>query len=353
MHFGLYVNPETSGPEHDGRHIQEVIRQCELASEVGYKAIWSTEHHFMPYNTYSDCIILAAYLAARLPDMYLGFSLAILPLHHPVRFAEQCALVDQLTQGKLIVGIGAGATGAIEFYGYGLGDEHENRHALFDEAWDLLDKLWRHKEGVFEYKTPRFEGKIEGRIVPRPYQQPYPLVARGTVHTEFAERWGAMGQPILYAPWGPDHVGPMREAHEKGLAQCTLGEERKQAAREWSSMLKVVHVAETDAEAERDFRVHAEKHLEMYQLANRGKYMLLDEFGGDVYLDKWLNTQAIVGSPDTVAEHLAPYTELGIEHIMTWMNIGTTPHELVSRSIRLFGEKVIPQLASLSPAGIK
>src|SRR5436305_4747752 len=113
MRFGLYLNPSTPGPEYDGKRIQETVDQCRLAVDLGFESIWLTEQHFTPYNTYSDSLVLAGYLAALAPGLQIGFAVIVPTLHHPVRLAEQLGLLDQLTHGKLIVGLGVGA-GALE-----------------------------------------------------------------------------------------------------------------------------------------------------------------------------------------------------------------------------------------------
>lgn len=346
MHFGWYINPETTGPEHDGRHIDEVLAQAVRAEQLGFKATWITEHHFTPYNTYSDCLLLAAHLAALTPSMWLGFSLAVLPLHNPIRFAEQANLLDQLTKGKIIIGVGSGY-GPSEMAGFGI--DAKERHKVFDEVIDVVFKAWAHDDGVFEYDTSHYRGRVVGRIIPRSHRRPHPYIARGTVHPEFAEAWGERGQPILLAPFGAEHLRTMIAAHERGLARAAVSEEQKRDAREWSPVVYTIHVAETDDEAWRDFRPYLNQHLVSYQEANTGIKMTWEEVMDKKadFVTRFATNQTIVGSPETVAARLREVGELGITHVMCWMNTGGTPHELVLRSQELFATRVMPQLADV------
>jgi alkanesulfonate monooxygenase SsuD/methylene tetrahydromethanopterin reductase-like flavin-dependent oxidoreductase (luciferase family) len=349
MHFGWYINPETSGPEHDSRHIAEVLEQAKRAEELGFRAIWITEHHFTPYNTYSDCLLLAAHLAALTPRLWLGFSLAVLPIHHPIRFAEQANLLDQLTHGRIIIGVGSGY-GPTELAGFGV--EASRRHELFDETMEVVFRAWAHEDGVFEYATSLHRGRVVGRIIPRSYRRPHPYVARGTVHPDFAEAWGERGQPVLLAPFGSDHLRTMLAAHQRGLARAAVPEEQKREVREWTAVVYTIHVAESDEQARREFEPYLNQHLVSYQEANTGIKMTWEEVLDKKadFVTRFAQNQTIIGSPETVAARLRAIGELGIRHVMCWMNTGGTPHDLVLRSQELFAREVMPRLAEVGEA---
>src|SRR3954471_23062554 len=107
MRFGLYLNPQTPGPEDDARVLDEVLGQVDLAADVGFDSVWLTEHHFTGYNVYSDPVILATAISQR-RKIDLGFSIAVAPFHHPIRFVTQCNILDNLSGGRLTIGIGPG-----------------------------------------------------------------------------------------------------------------------------------------------------------------------------------------------------------------------------------------------------
>src|SRR5215212_2816637 len=118
MRFSLYINPQTRDPDDDLKVIDAVTRQAVAADEAGFSAVFLTEHHFTGYNAFSDPFMFGAYLAAQLERAHIGFSVTAPPLHHPLRFAEHCNLLDQFTRGRAIIGIGPGG-GPIELAGFG------------------------------------------------------------------------------------------------------------------------------------------------------------------------------------------------------------------------------------------
>jgi alkanesulfonate monooxygenase SsuD/methylene tetrahydromethanopterin reductase-like flavin-dependent oxidoreductase (luciferase family) len=344
MHFGWYVNPETSGAGNDRRHIQDTLEQCERAEQLGYSAIWLTEHHVTGYNTYSDCVLMATYLAGRTRTVKLGFAIAILALHHPVRFIEQCNLIDQLSNGRLIVGVGSGF-GGIEFAPFNV--DHTDRHAIFDKAADLLFEIWNHPAGVWEFDNGLHRGRIDGRIVPESVQQPHPLVARATTHADYAEAWGRRGQPIQFSAIAGTDIRGIRAAHRRGLAEAGLSSERIDEISEWSPIVMTVYVAESDEQAWREFTPALEQHVVSATLANTGRRITRADL--DEKRKQETFNRAIVGSPETVAGRLRELGEWGFQHVMVWMNTGLLDHDLVLKSQSLFAERVIPQLASVRP----
>lgn len=338
MRFGIYLNPSTPGPEDDGRRIREVLAQCRLAQRLGFNSIWLTEQHFTPYNTYSDSLVLAGHLTAAVPGMRIGFAVVVPGLHHPVRLAEQLGLLDQLSGGNLVVGIGSGA-GAIELGGYGV--KFDERQAAFDEVSDLLPKLWAHREGEFAYKTARYEGVIHGRIIPSPIQKPYPMLARATGDAQRTEDWGARGQPILLGSRGAEWLAGMLAAHESGLSRAPVDETRREAARNSSAIHHVVYVGETDESARRDFMPYWDQHLVHYHYANRGTYFPRADLPAD-FVANYTEKQLIIGSPQTVIENLRQYEAIGIRQHMLWANVGNCPANLVEASMYRFARQVMP-----------
>ncbi len=125
MRFSFYLNPQTPGPDDDERVIDEVFGQLELAKSMGFTDTWITDHQFTGYNVFSDPITMAAAISQRVPGLRIGFAVAVVPLLHPVRFVTQCNLIDQLTKGNFVAGIGPGNS-PDEFDGYGL--DRELRH---------------------------------------------------------------------------------------------------------------------------------------------------------------------------------------------------------------------------------
>src|SRR5436305_6119947 len=141
MKFGNFLFPDSRDPERDGAVIDETIREAQLADELGADVVWRAEHHFDGISVYADPIGLAGALAATLRHAGLGFAVFQVALHHPIRLAEQMALLDHLTKGKLIVGLGRGSSYNIYDY-QGFGIDHREAQDRLDEAEEIMIRAW-------------------------------------------------------------------------------------------------------------------------------------------------------------------------------------------------------------------
>ncbi|SRR5260221_746997 len=141
MKFGNFLFPDSRDPARDGEVIDETMREALLADELGADIVWLAEHHFDGISVYADPIGLAGALAAAMHHAGLGFAVIQTALHHPIRLAEQMALLDHLLKGRLIVGLGRGSSYNIYDY-QGFGIDHREAQARLDEAEDIMVKAW-------------------------------------------------------------------------------------------------------------------------------------------------------------------------------------------------------------------
>ena len=131
MRFGTFYFFQAPPGHAHSDIIHRELQQMEWTEELGFDEVWLTEHHFIDYGLSVDPATLAAATASRTRRVRIGLAAFILPFHHPLRVAEQCALLDILSNGRLDVGVGRGNRPA-EFAGYNVPQE-ENRER-FDEA---------------------------------------------------------------------------------------------------------------------------------------------------------------------------------------------------------------------------
>src|SRR4030088_431492 len=121
MKFGNFLFPDCRDPERDGIVIDETLREALLADELGIDVIWLAEHHFDGICAYVDPVTFAAALAASTKQIHIGFAVAQMSLHHPIRMAEQMSLIDTISKGRLVVGLGRGtAYNIYDSQGYGI-----------------------------------------------------------------------------------------------------------------------------------------------------------------------------------------------------------------------------------------
>ena len=176
MHFSLFLTTRSTDPSQDRAIMHAMIEHAKEGERLGFEAIFQPDHHFTGYAPQSsDPFMFAAYLAGQLKSMHFGFSVQTVPLHHPVRFAERLALLDQLTDGRLLVGVGSGTTPE-ESIGFGVNFQDTSRISV--ENLEIIEKLWRKKArgrtGHLRYR--RLQRR---RGVP---DQPRPLHAAGPHH---------------------------------------------------------------------------------------------------------------------------------------------------------------------------
>src|SRR5688572_24699721 len=121
-------------------YFQEVLEEMVLAEELGFECFWFTEHHFLPYGgaVPNPAVMLAA-AAARTSRIHLGSAISILPLRHPLQTAEDYAMVDVTSRGRLEFGIGLGNT-AVDYQHYGV--PREESRARFEEAAEIVVRAW-------------------------------------------------------------------------------------------------------------------------------------------------------------------------------------------------------------------
>ena len=344
MHAGLYLNPQTPGPTHDHVIIEAVIAQTRLAERVGFRAVWATEHAFTGYNAYSDPIVLTSHLAALAPSLHIGFSVAVGPLHHPIRFATQVALLDNLTNGKLICGVGSGI-GPDEYAGYGL--DARERHRLFDAWASIVLGAWQHRgPEPYVYETPWWRGRVDGRIIPATVQQPHPLFARATLTPEFCRAWGRMAQPLLLSLTAG--TGELLWNHYvDGLAESEASEEQKQRALEWSCFTQHTYLSDQPDPVSAIWE-YSKYYLHKGVRANNG-YDIAPPEEWERRKSNYRRNTLLAGTPQQVLEKLAPWAERGLGHVMIWAYFGAMPPALAEETIQRFGEEVIPHLERIRP----
>ncbi|MCS7002810.1 MAG: LLM class flavin-dependent oxidoreductase, partial [Dehalococcoidia bacterium] len=348
MRVGLYINPQTPGPDDDGRVIREVFSQIDLAEDLGFEDVWLTEHHFSNYNAYSDPVLLAAALSQRVKTMTVGFSLAVVPFHHPVRFVTQMNLLDNLFEGRFIVGVGPGNSPE-EYAGFGL--DARERHAMQDEFMAVVEAAWRNDGSGFSYSGKYYNGAVKGRIIPEPFTKPHPPVAWATLTPDTIYRIATKGYSWLMGPQQPQWVAPRVKKYMQGLDAGNLTDEQR--ARAWfgTGILRQIYCAAPGEDWMETLGPYIETYIRKSALANTGIDTLSKEDferrkAG--YLGNWL----IAGTAEELREKLIPYARLGARHLMCWVNFGHLPDHLIKPSMMRFAADVLPALneATFDPA---
>src|SRR5262245_8836884 len=200
MKFGLFYQLPCALTQEAMTRYHETIEQIVYAETLGFDTAWLAELHFnASFSIMPAPLLLAAAVAQRTTRIRLGTAVVLLPLHHPLRVAEEAAVVDLLSQGRLELGVGRGMI-AIHFQGFQVPlDESRER---FEEALTIVKRAWTQE-------TCQFEGRYfhvpETAVVPKPLQKPYPPLRIAANSPETAIFAGEQGYPVFIA--SPLHPG--------------------------------------------------------------------------------------------------------------------------------------------------
>ncbi|HEX2316012.1 MAG TPA: LLM class flavin-dependent oxidoreductase [Thermomonospora sp.] len=325
------------------------IEIVELLEELGFDGIWVAEHHFRDYGVVPNVFTLLSHLAARTQRLRLGTGIVVLPLHNPVHVAEEAAMVDLLSGGRLQLGVGRGYQ-SVEFESFGL-DLAEARDR-FDECLDMIVGLWT--QDAFEYKGRFHETRHPLSLVPRPVQRPHPPIHVAAVSPETVERYAARGLPILADPAAPfRRIARAAETwHATAAAHGVDSPEVELVAS------RAVYVAPTVEQARAD-QARFEAGFDRSRIFNRqsapvdartGEIARGFEYWQDRYLRggsvdndfRWEQLE-VIGDPERVIGQIRAIGEMGFSHLMC--DFGSTrpiPLEEMRRVLRFFAAEVMP-----------
>ncbi len=329
-----------------------MLAQVDLAERRGFSDVWLTEHHFTGYNVYSDPITLAAAISQRNPSLRIGFAVNVVPLAHPVRFVTQMNLLDQLTNGNVVVGIGPG-NAPDEFTGFGV--DITTRHEQMLEFIDVCDNLWSASGDSITYGSHHYHGEVRGRIIPAPVQQSRPHVAFASSDPERLAMAGRRGWSLLLGPVEPEVIAPRLAHYLRGLDSAIADGELDEAGQARAlgdmSVLRQLYVAEEGEDWLRTIAEPIDVYVRKSAIANAG------EAGGALspsqfadWRDRYLRGGWLVaGTADEVVRRLEPLARLGIANLLCWMNFGHMENARIRASLERFVERVLPRLRELTP----
>lgn len=361
----MYVD-SADRPEDDERILQIAIDQSLTCAEMGMNPFY-TEHHFKgPWH--SNPMQFASYMAPQLPsDCYLGFAVLSTPFYHPVRLVEQMNLLDQLTKGHALYGMGSGFPG-IEPPGMGLSVEHHSSSRASDEALDVMQRLWDYRNGdpPFSFETERYRGEVVKRPAPAPYHKHHPHVIVTARRTEALERAAQNGWPIFVGGGQGDDQFLLQQlaAYREALCAADHPQEVIDECMRWTCYdAHDISVADSDRVAQANAQLaRAERNsfrdIATARDARLGNAMAIDaELGprervpGRPRGGGGGGDHGFIGNPDTVAGRIQQLSDWGINHFLLRFSgewSGTT-QPISEKSMRLFHQEVMPRFADVGP----
>ena len=378
MKIGYSCNPGSSdlkGPyEAIVEQIREVARFCD---DAGLDSIWLTEHHFGYFKRANlpNPLMMGADIAARTTNIRIGLASATIPLWHPVRLAEDCAMLDQLSGGRLELGVGRGNHGVEALNLNPNADPRviDQNYAIFAETLEILKRAFLNdtfsfKGEHYQFPSPGFKwdrahsvedpdyidresGEVTKlSLMPRPIQQPYPPLWQ-MVDSNRSVEFGAEND-LGIIMWRPP-VAKLKEhfLHYQDKANAA-GRQIKFG--KGAGIMRDLYVAETMEEARAVAGEYVMKSLNWSNWRGPSIYLGPGETlteQEEASLNKelpydWVHPRCLlVGTPDYVLEKLEELREeLDLELVLLTSDWRGMPHDLRMKSLRLFGEKVLPRL---------
>jgi alkanesulfonate monooxygenase SsuD/methylene tetrahydromethanopterin reductase-like flavin-dependent oxidoreductase (luciferase family) len=352
MRFGWLTLAHSPGPDQDHAAITQQLEQAVLAETLGFDGVWLTEHNFTGEAVYCDPIPFASALAVRTSRVRIGFAVIQLALRHPVRLAVQLALLDNLSNGRLDVGVGRGSIyNEYEFVGYGLRSDDARERG--DEALQILTRAWT--EAPFAYHGKYYDLSLP-ELRPRPVQRPHPPIWRSVVSLPSFKQYGRLGAPIMTARIPLERIPERLALYDEGLVEGGFDAATRERLRGQVAVWRHVFVGESQAEAE-DTLAGAVLHTRHHMLHARSTWnpddfhvdpAFLNPFNDTSVSDddavRWsLGTGAIVGTAERVAEQVAALHDAGVRHLLCQLSFGYLPHERITDSMHRFAASVIPR----------
>ena len=349
MKFGDFLFPDSRDPERDGVVIDETLREAWLADELGVDVIWLAEHHFDGICAYADRISFASALATTTRQAKLGFAVLQMALHHPIRAAEQIAVIDNITKGRLIVGLGRGSS--YNIYDYtGFGVDHHEAQARLDEAQEIMVRAWT--EGEFRHRG-RFWDLDVPMLRPRPYTKPHPPLVRAASGEASMLELARQGRPFLMNVQSSATTRRRVALYREAMAEAGFDDDAIARNLDGCWVWRNVFVAETQAEAERigipAFEAMVAARAELRNRIYRDTGLRIEVPAGDLPSARASADHGFIcGSPARVAEAIAEIAELGIGGVIATCRPGPLPHAAAIDSLCLFMTEVAPQFRRAS-----
>ncbi len=345
MDCGLFIE----FPCREGMTEREAFAECfglaDEAEACGVDSVWLAEYHFSPISVLSSPITIASAIAARTQRIRIGLAVVLLPLGHPIRFAEDIATLDHISQGRVECGVGRGTFPDTHD---GFNSPYAESRERFDEYLEVILKAWTTERFSFAGKHYQCENLY---VRPKPVQKPHPPIRIGITSEVTYPLVGLLGYPIIINPsrvFSLSELGPYIQQYRQAW------HEAGHAGAPQVGLRVPLYVAETTERAYAEPKASAM--MAMQGLGNRvadsasrvgttGDWSAQAEHLRHMSYEDWLRDKVVYGTPEAVVDRLQQLREeLDLTQLLYEVNYGRQiPYELQLKNLRLINEHVIPQ----------
>ena len=356
MHIGMAVIFQGTGEGRTDRNVyRNELRLGDLAESLGFESLWGVEHHFTDYTMCPDVLQYLTYFAGRTNSIQLGSMVVVLPWHDPMRVVEQVVMLDHMSNGRLILGIGRGL-GRVEFEGFGVNQE-DSREIFVESAQMILSGL---EQGYCEFDG-KFIHQTRRDLRPRPFKSFRGRTYAAAVSPESSEIMARLGIGILVIPQKPwDMVTAELKAYRAvfsevngtdapppivaGWTICDENEERaEELARKyiggyWHTVVRHYELIGDHLTKMKGY----EAYKDMQEKASTAG-------GLDEMVEFFLGLQ-VWGTPEQCYEKIVTTQErMGAEAFTGIFSFAGMPYDIAEHSTRLFASDVMPELKTRVP----
>jgi alkanesulfonate monooxygenase SsuD/methylene tetrahydromethanopterin reductase-like flavin-dependent oxidoreductase (luciferase family) len=341
VRFGFFDQLPCADSQSESQRFHDILAQIELGDQLGFDTVWLGELHFGRQSSIlaSPLMVLAA-AAQRTQRIRLGTAVTLLPLHSPMKIAEEAATADVLSGGRLEFGVGRG-TAPIHYTGYNVPQEESRER--FEEALDVILKAWTTERLTYQGRYFQADNLA---VVPKPLQKPHPPIRLAANSPDTFVIAGRLGLPIFASPLinPPDKLREYLAVHRNAL---------KSEARQDVALMFSVHVSDSREQARREceaslknfFRAAGERLRPLGETAVKG-YEAFQQAVAKLERATYekVERMSVFGDPAYCRERVrALREEFGMDEFIGYFNQGGLVDSMVvRRSMELFAREVIP-----------
>lgn len=310
---------------------ESALERFSIMDETGYDAVWLAEHHFSSFSVCPSVHMMGTMAAARTKRLRIGMAVSLAPFYNPLRLAEEVALLDVLSGGRVNWGAGRGFERS-EFAAFGIpGEESAPR---FHETVEIVLKAWTNQRLSHEGRFYKYDN-VE--VLPKPVQAPHPPVWMAASSIPAIDWAASQGHSILMDP----HSSRADLIKKRQHFAAKLVESGYDASGRTVPMARLIAVDETAEKARAVAKRVAEWTIASYvgpKHADNVRQGTVRDFGGKDPVDYYLDDVMIHGTPDSVVDQIQAFGEqIGMTYLMAAPMSG--------RSFRMLTDKVVPRIA--------
>jgi len=346
MEFGYFTlsdNHYENNTRTPNELIADITDEALYADEIGMHSAWIGEHHFNSLGVLSCPDIVLSYIAARTRNIRLAPAVTVLPLHHPIRVAEQWATLDLLSKGRVDFAVGRGYDRR-EYTPFHV--SFEDNQSIFEEGLELVRALWV-ADGRISHHGKNYDFS-DVRITPKPLQRPIPTYV-GSFSKPSIELAARLGCGLIVAPFAAAITyGGLRQVADLYHDACA----RNGRAPGRLMCSYFTHFADTPEQenAQRARQIRYYRECAIPALPSDPKTVppsyryfidMVDRLG-KVRPEDLTENSVLLGTPERIASALKRVEAAGFDEVILYFNVGLKPHAQVKDEMARFMREVAP-----------